>query len=61
MFTPIKVSNVSVEDLLFTENDLDATMERIETVKFHEEKSVKGIKFSAYHAGHVLGKLIFLL
>lgn len=51
----IKVSNVAVEDLLYTENDLDATMNRIETIKFHEEKCVKGIKFWAYHAGHVLG------
>ena len=40
----IKVSNVAVDELLYTENDLDNTMNRIETVKFHEEKSVNGIK-----------------
>lgn len=30
-------------------------MEKIEVLNFHEEKEVKGIKFWAYHAGHVLG------
>ena len=35
----IKVSNVAVDDLLYTEADLDNTMNRIETIKFHEEKN----------------------
>ena len=50
----IKVSNVAVDELLYTENDLDNTMNRIETVKFHEEKSVNGIKvrFSKFYISH---------
>ena len=31
-------------------------MDKIETLNFHEEKEVNGIKFWAYNAGHVLGK-----
>ena len=41
--------------MLFTEADIETTMERIETIKFHEEKIINGIKFWCYHAGHVLG------
>lgn len=57
----IKVSNVGVEELLFTEKDLEETLDRIETVKFHAEKNVNGIKFCAYHAGHVLGAAQFMI
>ncbi|CBY37756.1 unnamed protein product [Oikopleura dioica] len=57
----IKVSNVGVEELLFTEKDLEETLDRIETVKFHAEKHINGIKFCAYHAGHVLGAAQFMV
>ena len=43
--------------MLFTEADIETTMERIETIKFHEEKIINGIKFWCYHAGHVLGRV----
>jgi cleavage and polyadenylation specificity factor subunit 3 len=56
-----KVSNVGVEELLFTEKDLEETLDRIETVKFHAEKQINGIKFCAYHAGHVLGAAQFMV
>ena len=36
-------------------------MDKIETINFHEEKKVGGIKFWCYNAGHVLGAAMFML
>jgi cleavage and polyadenylation specificity factor subunit 3 len=36
-------------------------MDKIETINFHEEKEVAGIKFWCYNAGHVLGAAMFML
>ncbi|CAK8696769.1 unnamed protein product [Clavelina lepadiformis] len=57
----IKVSNISTEDQLYTESDLEESMSRIETINFHEEKVISGIKFWCYHAGHVLGAAMFMI
>ncbi|XP_023209638.1 cleavage and polyadenylation specificity factor subunit 3 [Centruroides vittatus] len=57
----IKVSNIGTEQMLYTESDLEASMEKIELVNFHEEKSVNGIKFWCYNAGHVLGAAMFMI
>ncbi|XP_044739743.1 cleavage and polyadenylation specificity factor 73 [Chrysoperla carnea] len=57
----IKVSNISTEQMLYTESDLEASMDKIETLNFHEEKDVLGIKFWAYNAGHVLGAAMFMI
>ena len=43
------------------ESDLEAAMDKIETINFHEEKEVGGIKFWCYNAGHVLGAAMFML
>ena len=50
-----KFSNISADDMLYTETDLEESMDKIETINFHEVKEVAGIKFWCYHAGHVLG------
>ena len=55
------MSHISVDEMLFTEADLETTMERIETIKFHEEKIINGIKFWCYHAGHVLGACQYMI
>ena len=47
--------------MLYTESDLEAAMDKIETINFHEEKEVEGIKFWCYNAGHVLGAAMFML
>lgn len=47
----VVTSNISTEDQLYTEADLEESMSRIETINFHEEKVVNGIKFWCYHAG----------
>lgn len=57
----IKVSNISTEQMLYTDKDLEESMEKIEVLNFHEEKEVLGIKFWAYHAGHVLGAAMFMI
>lgn len=57
----IKVSNISTEQMLFTDHDLETAMDKIETINFHEEKEVNGIKFWCYHAGHVLGAAMFMI
>ncbi|XP_023331965.1 cleavage and polyadenylation specificity factor 73 [Eurytemora carolleeae] len=57
----IKVSNISTDQMLYTEADLEASMDKIQTINFHEEKEVNGIKFWCYNAGHVLGAAMFML
>lgn len=47
--------------MLYTESDLEASMDKIETINFHEEKDVGGVKFWAYNAGHVLGAAMFMI
>lgn len=54
-------SNIATEQMLYTESDLEASMDKIETINFHEEKDVLGIKFWAYNAGHVLGAAMFMI
>lgn len=47
--------------MLYTEQDLEISMDKIETVNFHEQREVGGIKFWAYNAGHVLGAAMFMI
>ncbi|VDK42048.1 unnamed protein product [Anisakis simplex] len=47
--------------LLYSEEDLEKTMEKIEVIDFHEQKEVNGIKFWCYVAGHVLGACMFMI
>lgn len=47
--------------MLYTEADLESSMDKIETINFHEEKDVLGVKFWAYNAGHVLGAAMFMI
>lgn len=57
----IKVSHLSVEDVLYTEADLLHSMDKIDVMNFHEVVHYKGIKFAAYNAGHVLGAAMFVI
>lgn len=54
-------SNISADDMLYTETDLEESMDKIETINFHEVREVAGIKFWCYHAGHVLGAAMFMI
>ncbi|EDV28608.1 uncharacterized protein TRIADDRAFT_19764 [Trichoplax adhaerens] len=57
----VKVSNISTDQMLYTEKDLEKSMTKIETIHFHQEKEVNGIKFWCYNAGHVLGAAMFMI
>ncbi|XVE49104.1 hypothetical protein DITRI_Ditri01bG0055400 [Diplodiscus trichospermus] len=57
----IKVSKVSVEDMLFDEQDINRSMDKIEVIDFHQTVEVNGIKFWCYTAGHVLGAAMFMV
>ncbi|ORY00826.1 Metallo-hydrolase/oxidoreductase [Basidiobolus meristosporus CBS 931.73] len=57
----VKVSNTSVDEMLYDEQDLIRSYERIEAVDYHQEIEVNGIKFTGFNAGHVLGACMFLI
>lgn len=57
----IRVSNLSVDEMLFDEQDLNRTMDKIEAIDFHQEIERFGIKFWCYNAGHVLGAAMFMV
>ena len=44
-------SNISTDQMLYTEDDIEKSMDKIETLNFHQEMDVNGVKFWCYHAG----------
>ena len=57
----VRVSHHSSDDNLYSEADVLRTMPRIESIDYHQEVSVDGIRFWAYNAGHVLGAAMFMV
>ncbi|EGG16071.1 beta-lactamase domain-containing protein [Cavenderia fasciculata] len=58
----VKVSNISVaEDMPFDEQDLNASLPKIEHINYHQKIEHNGIKFCCYNAGHVLGAAMFMV
>ncbi|CAN6673696.1 endoribonuclease Ysh1p [Trichomonascus vanleenenianus] len=57
----VKVSADPDSAPLYTEEDLNSSFYRIEAIDFHSTMEVNGIKFTAYHAGHVLGAAMYLI
>ncbi|GFY90730.1 cleavage and polyadenylation specificity factor 73-I [Actinidia rufa] len=57
----VRVSKVSVEDMLYDEQDILRSMDRIEVIDFHQTLEVNGIRFWCYTAGHVLGAAMFMV
>ncbi|CAG9466846.1 unnamed protein product [Pedinophyceae sp. YPF-701] len=57
----IKLNRDSGEDALFTDEDLEKSMQLAEVVDFHQEVDIGGIKVVAYKAGHVLGAAMFMV
>lgn len=47
--------------MLYTTEDIISTMDQIQVINFHQVVSYKGIRFWAYHAGHVLGAAMFMI
>ena len=48
-----------IRDSLYTDEDLAESFDKIETVDYHSTMEINGIKFTAFHAGHVLGAAMF--
>lgn len=57
----VKVSSLSVEEMLYDDNDLAKSFERITAIDYHQEIDIEGIKFTAFNAGHVLGAAMFVV
>lgn len=58
----VRVSrNAPDEESLYTEDDVNRTMSRIEVVDYHAEVDVNGIKFRPFYAAHVLGGAMFMV
>ncbi|KAF0976110.1 hypothetical protein FDP41_004785 [Naegleria fowleri] len=57
----VKVSDVHVDDQLFTEQNLLDSLKKIELIDYHQEMEHNGIKFWCYNAGHVLGAAMFMV
>lgn len=58
----VRVSrNAPGEESLYTEEDVNRTMSRIEVVDYHAEVNVNGIKIRAFYAAHVLGGAMFMV
>ncbi|WOK99752.1 cleavage and polyadenylation specificity factor subunit 3-I [Canna indica] len=57
----VKVSKVSVDDMLYDEQDILRSMDKIEVIDFHQTLEVNGIRFWCYTAGHVLGAAMFMV
>ena len=57
----VKVSHSKLEESLYNEKDLKNSLEKIKLLDYHQEIEYKGIKFSAFKAGHVLGAAMFLI
>ncbi|KAF2069479.1 hypothetical protein CYY_009201 [Polysphondylium violaceum] len=55
----VKVSNISVDEVPFNEQDLNSSLERIEQIRYLQMVEHNGIKFCCYNAGHVLGAAMF--
>ena len=58
----VSTGNAGAEDKApYNEEDVVNSMKRIETINFHQTKDVSGIRFTPYHAGHVLGACMYLI
>lgn len=55
----IRVQQAQGRFPLYSKQDLDACMEKIEVVDFHQTMEVRGIRFTPTAAGHVLGAAMF--
>lgn len=52
---------MSPTDALFDENDLLRSFEKITAIDYHQEIECEGVRFTCYHAGHVLGAAMFMV
>ncbi|CAN3363262.1 endoribonuclease Ysh1p [Diutina catenulata] len=46
---------------LYSHEDIMSSLDGIETIDFHSTMELNGVRFTAYHAGHVLGACMYLI
>ncbi|CAI5757723.1 unnamed protein product [Candida verbasci] len=46
---------------LITDEDIMKSFDKIETIDYHSTTEIDGIRFTAYHAGHVLGACMYFI
>ncbi|KAG7661352.1 YSH1 [[Candida] subhashii] len=46
---------------LYTDEDIMKSFDKIETIDYHSTMEIEGIRFTAYHAGHVLGACMYFI
>lgn len=46
---------------LYSHEDIMLSLDGIETIDFHSTMELNGVRFTAYHAGHVLGACMYLI
>ncbi|CAG9321353.1 unnamed protein product [Blepharisma stoltei] len=58
----VKVSNIGTDaEKLYTPQDLNAALEKVKLIDYHQELDIGGINFWCYNAGHVLGAAMFMV
>lgn len=57
----IRVINSSSDQDFYSEQDLINCYNKITAIDYHQQINIKGIKFTALNAGHVLGAAMFLI
>ena len=48
-------------DALWDEQDLNSCLDKVELIDYHQVVTYKGMRFTCYNAGHVLGAAMFML
>ena len=58
----VRISNAGSDRVLFDEAEMLASWRQIEAVDYHQEVVLGGgLRFTPYHAGHVLGACMFMI
>jgi len=59
----IKVSGIAEQPgtSLYTDKDINETINRITCIDYHQQVEIEGVKFWCYNAGHVIGACMFMV
>ena len=57
----LDMRQAKAEEVLYTEKDLQACVEKIQLIDYHQTVTVGGLTFYALNAGHVLGACMYWL
>ncbi|KAG9390548.1 Beta-Casp domain [Carpediemonas membranifera] len=57
----VRVSHIDARDFVFSQADIQNSLDMITTVNYHQRCEHNGIKFWCYNAGHVLGAACWMV